>query len=133
MRHGQGSKDMDHFDSIGSSVFRHCTCSGSVVKSLQDRRQRCTDDLNHTKGQLHLIAGHVGSERLAQQEEVVKLTRAELLERELTEHAARRLLIEIEKVEAERATHLGPRAGRTSHRTVPGADRRTIRSDLAGS
>jgi len=37
----------------------------------------------------------------------VKLTRAELLERELTEHAARRLLIEIEKVEAERATHLG--------------------------
>jgi hypothetical protein len=79
----------------------------ATVKSLQDRRQRCTDDLNHTKGQLHLIAGHVGSERLAQQEEVVKLTRAELLERELTEHAARRLLIEIEKVEAERATHLG--------------------------
>ena len=79
----------------------------ATVKSLQDRRQRCTDDLNHTRGQLHLIAGHVGSERLAQQEEVVKLTRAELLERELTEHAARRLLIEIEKVEAERATHLG--------------------------
>jgi hypothetical protein len=78
-----------------------------TVKNLQDRRQRCTDDLNHSRGQLHLIAGHVGSERLAQQEEVVKLTRAELLERELTEHAARRLLIEIGKVEADRATHLG--------------------------
>ncbi len=35
----------------------------ATVKSLQDRRQRCTDDLNHTRGQLHLIAGHVGSER----------------------------------------------------------------------
>ncbi len=45
---------------------------------------------------------------LAQQERSREThARGALLERELTEHAARRLLIEIEKVEAERATHLG--------------------------
>jgi hypothetical protein len=77
------------------------------VKGLQDQLQRCTNDLNHARGQLQLIAGHVGSERLAQQEEVVNLALAETLERERTERAARRLLCEIENVEAERATHLG--------------------------
>ena len=63
--------------------------------------------MNHARGQLHLTAGHVGSERLAQQQEAVNLAHAEVLERERTERAALRLLREIENVEAERATHLG--------------------------
>ena len=74
---------------------------------LQQQLDQCTNDLNQARGQLHLIAGHVGSERLAQQQEAVNLAHAEALERELTERAALRLLREIENVEAERATHLG--------------------------
>jgi uncharacterized protein YhaN len=69
--------------------------------------ERCTNDLNHAKGQLHLIAGHVGTERLAQQQEAVDLAHEEVQEFERTERAARRLLLEIEAVEAERSTHLG--------------------------
>jgi hypothetical protein len=69
--------------------------------------ERCTNDLNHAKGQLHLIAGHVGTERLAQQQEAVDLAYQEVQEFERTERAARRLLLEIETVEADRSTHLG--------------------------
>ena len=79
----------------------------ATVEGVQQQLDRCTNDLNHARGQLHLIAGHVGSERLAQQQEAVNLTHAEALERERTERAALRLLHEIENVEAERATHLG--------------------------
>lgn len=79
----------------------------ATFDSLQQQLERYTNDLNHAKGQLHLIAGHVGSERLAQQQETVNLAHAEALEREQTERAALRLLREIEAVEAERATHLG--------------------------
>jgi hypothetical protein len=79
----------------------------ATFDGLQQQLERCTNDLNHAKGQLHLIAGHVGSERLAQQQETVNLAHAEALERERTERAALRLLREIETVEAERATHLG--------------------------
>jgi chromosome segregation ATPase len=81
------------------------------LDGLQQRLDRCTNDLNHAKGQLHLIAGHVGSERLAQQQESVNLAHAEVLERERTERAALRLLREIENVESERATHLGRALG----------------------
>src|SRR5262249_26158265 len=79
----------------------------ATLEGLQQRLDRCTNDLNHARGQLHLIAGHVGSERLAQQQETVSLAHAEALERERTERAALRLLREIENAEAERATHLG--------------------------
>jgi hypothetical protein len=79
----------------------------ATFEGLQQQLDRCTNDLNHARGQLHLIAGHVGSERLAQQQEAVNLVYAETLERERTERAALRLLREIESVEAERATHLG--------------------------
>ena len=79
----------------------------ATFEGVQQQLDRCTNDLNHARGQLHLIAGHVGSERLAQQQEAVTLTHAEALERERTERAALRLLHEIENVEAERATHLG--------------------------
>lgn len=79
----------------------------AVVERLQRQLERCTNDLNHARGQLHLIAGHVGTERLAQQQEAVNLAHAELLERERSERAALRLLREIESAEAERATHLG--------------------------
>jgi hypothetical protein len=79
----------------------------ATFERLQQQLERCTNDLNHARGQLHLIAGHVGSERLTQQQEAVDVAHAEVLERERTERAALRLLREIEGVEAERATHLG--------------------------
>lgn len=79
----------------------------ALFEALKQQLDRCTNDLNHARGQLHLIAGHVGAERLAQQQEAVSLAHAETLERERTERAARRLLCEIESVEGERATHLG--------------------------
>jgi hypothetical protein len=79
----------------------------AIFEGLQQKLERCTNDLNHARGQLHLIAGHVGSERLAEQQEAVSFAHAEVLERERTERAALRLLREIENVEAERATHLG--------------------------
>lgn len=78
-----------------------------TVERLQQQLDRCTSDLNQAKGQLHLIAGHVGTERLAQQQEAVNLAYAEVFERERVERAALRLLREIESAEAERATHLG--------------------------
>jgi hypothetical protein len=77
------------------------------VDRLQQQLDRCTNDLNHARGQLHLIAGHVGTERLSQQQEAVTLAHAEVLERERVERAALRLLREIESAEAERSTHLG--------------------------
>lgn len=77
------------------------------LERLQRKLEQCTADLNQATGQLTLVAGHVGSERLAQQEETVACARAELLERELDEKAALRLLREIETVEAARAMHLG--------------------------
>ncbi len=83
------------------------TAAQATLEGLQQRLDRCTNDLSHARGQLHLIAGHVGSERLAQQQEAVNLAHAEVLECERTERAALRLLREIEDVEAERATHLG--------------------------
>lgn len=79
----------------------------AAVDRLQQLLDRCTNDLNHAKGQLHLIAGHVGTERLAQQQEAVNLAHAEVFERERAERAALRLLREIESAEEERATHLG--------------------------
>jgi hypothetical protein len=77
------------------------------VERLKQQLDRCTNDLNHARGQLHLIAGHVGTERLAQQQEAVNLAHAEVLERERVERGALRLLREIESAEAERSTHLG--------------------------
>lgn len=65
------------------------------------------NDMNHARGQLHLIAGHVGTERTPEQQEAVTLATAEVREREHVERAARRLLHEIESAEAERTTHLG--------------------------
>lgn len=79
----------------------------TTLESLRQQLDRCTNDLNHARGQLHLIAGHVGSERLAQQQEAMNLAHEEVLERERTERGALRLLREIENVEEERATHLG--------------------------
>lgn len=79
----------------------------AIVEGLQGQLNRCTNELNRSRGQLHLIAGHVGSERLAQQQEAVNISHAEVLECERIERAARRLLREIEQVEAERTTNLG--------------------------
>lgn len=83
------------------------TAATATVERLQLQLERCTNDMNHTQGQLHLIAGHVGTERLARQQEAVSLATSELRERELLERSALRLLREIESAEAERTTHLG--------------------------
>jgi AAA domain-containing protein len=79
----------------------------ATFEGLQQQLERCTNDLNHGRGQLHLIAGHVGSERLAQQQEAVSHAHAEVRGCEQAERAALRLLREIQTIEAERATHLG--------------------------
>ncbi len=81
--------------------------AAAQVASLQKALDQCIVDLSHARGQLHLTAGHVGSERLAQQQERVALADAEVKECERTERGALRLLREIEKAEGERATHLG--------------------------
>jgi hypothetical protein len=83
------------------------TAATAAVDRLQQQLERCSSDMNHARGQLHLIAGHVGTERLAQQREAVAFATAEVREREHVERAARRLLHEIESGEAERTTHLG--------------------------
>lgn len=81
--------------------------ASAQVATLQKTLELCSNDLSHAKGQLHLTSGHVGSERLSQQEEAVALAEAEVRECERTERGALRLLREIERVENERATHLG--------------------------
>jgi len=82
----------------------------SAVKSFEGVKrtlEECDSRLNAAKGQLHLVAGHVGAERLAQQEEAVRYARDEVVHRERTEMAALRLLKEIQSVEAARTSHLG--------------------------
>lgn len=95
-------------------VFQDAASEGidtdDALQRLEHARQKLdqyTNDLNQAKGQLHLIAGHVGSERLARQEELLEYARADTLERELEEKAAWRLLQEIRTAEAERTSHLG--------------------------
>jgi hypothetical protein len=94
------------FHIVEGPVTNLDAAKGTLAAS-QAKLERCTNDLNHAKGQLHLIAGHVGTERLAQQQEAVDLAHEEVQEFERTERAARRLLLEIQTVDAERSTHLG--------------------------
>jgi uncharacterized protein YhaN len=77
------------------------------LEVLKRKLEECDGYLNAAKGQLHLIAGHVGAERLAQQEEAVKYARDEVVDRERTEKAALRLFNEIQSIEAARTSHLG--------------------------
>ena len=64
MRHGQGTKDMDHFDSIGSSVFRHCTCSRSVAFERDEINVRVQhDEGRQTLRSCHLLARAANSSR----------------------------------------------------------------------
>ncbi len=102
----QPTPDGPH-DQVPDTLPLDLTEAREALEAVQARLERCTNDLNHAKGQLHLVAGHVGAERLAQQEDVVRVARDEVRERERSERAARRLLRELEAVEAERAAHLG--------------------------
>lgn len=81
--------------------------AGDALEGVKRKLEEGDGRLNAAKGQLHLVAGHVGSERLAQQEEAVRYGRQEVLDRERTEIAALRLLNEIRSVEAARTSHLG--------------------------
>ena len=81
--------------------------ASDALEGVKRKLEECDSRLNAAKGQLHLVAGHVGSERLAQQEEAVRYAREEVLDRERTEMAALRLLNEIRSVEAARTSHLG--------------------------
>jgi hypothetical protein len=92
---------------IPASVNVDVQAASAKLKEARRKLEECDGRLNSAKGQLTLVAGHVGAERLAQQEEVVKFAQEEVLDRELTERAARRLLNEIRTVETERASHLG--------------------------
>lgn len=99
---------------LNDSVFHVSENEGMALGSASDalegvkrKLEECDSRLNAAKGQLHLIAGHVGSERLAQQEEAVRYAREGVLDRERTEMAALRLLNEIRSVESARTSHLG--------------------------
>jgi hypothetical protein len=99
---------------LNDSVFQVAESDGIALGAASDalegvkrKLEECDSRLNAAKGQLHLIAGHVGSERLAQQEEAVRYAREEVLDRERTEMAALRLFNEIRSVEAARTSHLG--------------------------
>jgi DNA repair exonuclease SbcCD ATPase subunit len=92
---------------IPASLNVDVQAASAKLKEAGRKLEECDGRLNSAKGQLTLVAGHVGAERLAQQEEVVKFAQEEVLDRELTERAALRLLNEIRTVEAERASHLG--------------------------
>jgi chromosome segregation ATPase len=81
--------------------------AGDALEGVKRKLEECDSRLNAAKGQLHLVAGHVGSERLAQQEEAVTYAREEVLDRERAEMGALRLLNEIRSVEAARTSHLG--------------------------
>jgi DNA repair exonuclease SbcCD ATPase subunit len=107
-------------DAEGISVASAVEALEIVKRKLED----CDGRLNAAKGQLHLIAGHVGAKRLAQQEEAVKYARDEVLDREQTEAAALRLLNEIRSVEAARTSHLG--------RTLAGPITNTFRALTGG-
>jgi hypothetical protein len=78
-----------------------------AFEGVKRKLEECDNRLSAAKGQLHLVAGHVGAERLVQQEEAVEYARDEVLDRERTETAALRLLNEIQSVEAARTSHLG--------------------------
>jgi chromosome segregation ATPase len=81
------------------------------LEGVKRKLEECDGRLNAAKGQLHLVAGHVGAERLVQQEEAVKYASDEMVDRERTEMAALRPLNEIQSVEAARASHLGRTLG----------------------
>ncbi len=81
--------------------------AAEALESVKRKLEECDRRLNGAKGQLHLVAGHVGAERLAQQEEAVRYARDEVVDRERTEMAALRLLNEMRSVEAARTSHLG--------------------------
>jgi hypothetical protein len=98
--------------------------AADTLEGVKRKLEECDSRLNAAKGQLHLVAGHVGSERLAQQEEAVRYAREGVLERERTEMAALRLLNEIRSVEAERTSHLG--------RTLAGPITETFRALTGG-
>ncbi len=112
---------------LNDPVFQVPDCEGMALGPASDalegvkrKLEECDSRLNAAKGQLHLIAGHVGSERLAQQDEAVRYAREEVLDRERTEMAALRLLNEIRSVEAARTSHLG--------RTLAGPITKTFRA-----
>lgn len=112
-------------------VFRVPDADGvalaSAVEAFEGLRRRledCDGRLNAAKGQLRLVAGHVGAEQLAQQEEAVKYASDEVIDREQNEKAALYLLKAIQEAEAARTSHLG--------RTLAGPVTETFRSLTGG-
>jgi hypothetical protein len=92
--------------------------------ALKRKLEECDSRLNAAKGQLHLVAGHVGAEQLALQEESVKYARDEVVEQEKNEKAALYLLKAIQEAEAARSSHLG--------RTLAGPVTETFRALTLG-
>jgi DNA repair exonuclease SbcCD ATPase subunit len=95
-----------------------------AFEGLKGKLDECDGRLNAAKGQLHLVAGHVGAEQLAQQEEAVKYASDEVIEREQNEKAALYLLKAIQEAEAARTSHLG--------RTLAGPVTETFRALTGG-
>lgn len=95
-----------------------------ALQGLKRRLEECDGRLNAAKGQLHLVAGHVGAELLAQQEEAVQYANDEVIDREQNEKAALYLLKAIQEAEAARTSHLG--------RTLAGPVTETFRALTGG-
>ena len=95
-----------------------------AFEELKRKLEDCDGRLNAAKGQLHLVAGHVGAEQLAQQEEAVKYASDEVIDREQNEKAALYLLKAIQEAEAARTSHLG--------RTLAGPVTETFRALTGG-
>jgi DNA repair exonuclease SbcCD ATPase subunit len=95
-----------------------------AFEGLKRKLEECDGRLNAAKGQLHLVAGHVGAEQLAQHEEAVKYASDEVIDREQNEKAALYLLKAIQEAEAARTSHLG--------RTLAGPITETFRALTGG-
>jgi len=98
--------------------------AGESLEALKRKLEECDARLNGAKAQLHLVAGHVGAEQLAQQEESVKYAHDEVVEQEKNEKAALYLLKAIQEAEAARSSHLG--------RTLAGPVTETFRALTLG-
>jgi uncharacterized protein YhaN len=98
--------------------------AGESLEALKRKLEACDARLNGAKAQLHLVAGHVGAEQLAQQEESVKYAHDEVVEQEKNEKAALYLLKAIQEADAARSSHLG--------RTLAGPVTETFRALTLG-
>jgi hypothetical protein len=83
---------------------------GHAELALEDRDnvlKACEGSLNEVRGKLELVAGHVGLERIDEEQEAVQRAREHFEEQELNYQASKHLLESLEAAETKRSSHLG--------------------------